>query len=333
MGGNSSDLIRKLREERGLNQSDLADQSGVPQGTISKIERGQIQPTLSQLAKIAEALGVTTNELRGESDGGGASPGADGAAAKKDKDLLVFRPEDRLKGLDEVGAMNLYRDRASALGAFLTVWNSARLIRIVGSTIEGFWRAVGIRAADLLRLKLEESNQVKIQIILTHATFAILREDQENVPHGYIIEQIRATEEFLQKLKGSTKEGQSLEWRYFKGTPTCFLVMADEYMLLNPYPYMNPGYFNFSLIVKKTERRLFDIYSRYEQYHFLEPWQNSKLCLESPGVDEAMKIVELIEKTPDKDESRRLLIESLAQSRDTSGRTPRRTKGSDKTDG
>lgn len=59
--------LRRLREQRGWTQEDLAARSGVPQGTISNIEAGRTQsPRLGSVEALATALGVTVEEVTGE---------------------------------------------------------------------------------------------------------------------------------------------------------------------------------------------------------------------------------------------------------------------------
>ena len=53
--GAEMQLARKIS---GLTQSELAEKSGVPQETISRIERGRSNPTLGTLEKLAKAMGV-----------------------------------------------------------------------------------------------------------------------------------------------------------------------------------------------------------------------------------------------------------------------------------
>ena len=48
--------IVKRRVELGLTQEDLAERSGIAQPKISKIERGEQNPTEATLAKIGSAL-------------------------------------------------------------------------------------------------------------------------------------------------------------------------------------------------------------------------------------------------------------------------------------
>lgn len=50
--------LRERRLELGLTQSALAQQAGVPQSEISRIESGAANPTLATVQSISEALGV-----------------------------------------------------------------------------------------------------------------------------------------------------------------------------------------------------------------------------------------------------------------------------------
>lgn len=57
--------LRRLRREGGLTLEELAGQSGVSRAMISKMERGEKNPTLVVTAKLAEGLGVTLTQLVG----------------------------------------------------------------------------------------------------------------------------------------------------------------------------------------------------------------------------------------------------------------------------
>jgi transcriptional regulator with XRE-family HTH domain len=58
-----ADVIRRLREDRGITQEDLAHEAGVTTGTLSRIERGLANPAWTTVARIARALGVSLEEL------------------------------------------------------------------------------------------------------------------------------------------------------------------------------------------------------------------------------------------------------------------------------
>jgi transcriptional regulator with XRE-family HTH domain len=57
--------VRGLRRERRLTLEGLAERSGVSRAMISKLERGEKNPTLVVVAKVAEGLGVTLSQLVG----------------------------------------------------------------------------------------------------------------------------------------------------------------------------------------------------------------------------------------------------------------------------
>jgi transcriptional regulator with XRE-family HTH domain len=58
------DTIRKLREEGGLTQGQLAISSAVSQGYLSQLENGEVKnPSASVLLRVAEAVHVSADEL------------------------------------------------------------------------------------------------------------------------------------------------------------------------------------------------------------------------------------------------------------------------------
>ena len=63
--GRLGERVRELRRGRGLTLEGLAERSGVSRAMISKLERGEKNPTLVVAAKLAEGLGVTLSQLAG----------------------------------------------------------------------------------------------------------------------------------------------------------------------------------------------------------------------------------------------------------------------------
>ena len=60
------DLVNNLadfRKNAGLNQADLGGLVGVSRQTISLIERGDYNPSVTVALKIAQVLGVDINEI------------------------------------------------------------------------------------------------------------------------------------------------------------------------------------------------------------------------------------------------------------------------------
>lgn len=191
-------------------------------------------------------------------------------------------PEELLENLTKNGVQGIYPDRATAFRTFSRIWEREHQIRIVESSIEGFKRGIGIDARELLMPKLEKDPNSSIYILLTHSSFAHYRESQEHEIDGYISAQIKATSDMLQELSKFAKAGDRFKWKFFKGAPTCFMIMAGNFMLLNPYLYMQPAYFNFTMIVRNTNS-LFDIFNHYKQYHFQRAWDNLQLSTDDAG--------------------------------------------------
>ena len=55
--------LKKIRTKKGVSQGDIAKELGVSRGFISTIENGKTNPTLATIAKLAKAVGVSTDEL------------------------------------------------------------------------------------------------------------------------------------------------------------------------------------------------------------------------------------------------------------------------------
>lgn len=55
--------IKRLRKQKGMEQKELAELMGVPRQYFSKIEHFRLEPTLGNLYRIANALGVKVAEL------------------------------------------------------------------------------------------------------------------------------------------------------------------------------------------------------------------------------------------------------------------------------
>ena len=55
--------LKDLRIESNLSQAELAERSGISQGYLSSLERGEKQPTLPVLKRLASALGISVAAL------------------------------------------------------------------------------------------------------------------------------------------------------------------------------------------------------------------------------------------------------------------------------
>lgn len=86
--GNLGNRLSEARKRRNLTQKRLAEISGVPQQTISKIERDD-QKSTTQLVELAEALGVTAKWLATGIESGEPSPIAATEPAGSTLDTMV----------------------------------------------------------------------------------------------------------------------------------------------------------------------------------------------------------------------------------------------------
>jgi len=66
--------VRELRMARALSQEELADKAGVHRTYMGGIERGERNPSLKNIAAIADGLGVSLSELFSFSSSRGGKP-------------------------------------------------------------------------------------------------------------------------------------------------------------------------------------------------------------------------------------------------------------------
>lgn len=62
----NTNMMRKIRKERGLTLKELAEKTHISFSAISMYERGEIDPSSEKLQKIAEELGVSMETLLGK---------------------------------------------------------------------------------------------------------------------------------------------------------------------------------------------------------------------------------------------------------------------------
>jgi transcriptional regulator with XRE-family HTH domain len=55
--------IRRLRNEKGISQQELADNSNIAKSTVQRIENGSLNPTILMLNTISESLSTSLEEL------------------------------------------------------------------------------------------------------------------------------------------------------------------------------------------------------------------------------------------------------------------------------
>jgi transcriptional regulator with XRE-family HTH domain len=70
--------LQRIRQARGLSQSQLARAAGIPVGSLRNWERDRREPLLGAAAKLADALGCTLDELAGRTPAGKGKKGGRG---------------------------------------------------------------------------------------------------------------------------------------------------------------------------------------------------------------------------------------------------------------
>jgi transcriptional regulator with XRE-family HTH domain len=86
------DRLRRTREEKGLNQADLAEKTGFQASAVSHFESGRRAPSFDNLRKLADALAVSIDYLLGREN----VPTGAGPVAER-----VFRNFERMTAEDQ----------------------------------------------------------------------------------------------------------------------------------------------------------------------------------------------------------------------------------------
>jgi len=60
--------LREIRKLRGMTQTELAQAAQIHRVTIAKYEAGQCAPSVDRAERLANALGVTVDELIGKEE-------------------------------------------------------------------------------------------------------------------------------------------------------------------------------------------------------------------------------------------------------------------------
>ena len=57
------ELLKRIRQDKGIRQVELAEKLGVPQSFISKYESGDRRLDILELRQVCKAVGITLQEL------------------------------------------------------------------------------------------------------------------------------------------------------------------------------------------------------------------------------------------------------------------------------
>jgi transcriptional regulator with XRE-family HTH domain len=64
MAGDHQNCVARMRLARGLSQQRLAEMSGLTQPHLAKIESGRLSIQFATAVRLAEALGISVDDLR-----------------------------------------------------------------------------------------------------------------------------------------------------------------------------------------------------------------------------------------------------------------------------
>ena len=148
-------LIKEARTAKGLTQAALAEKvSGLTSSDVSKIERGEKEPSQDILKKMARVLGVTQKSLLDAATGAktssaGKTAGNKKASSSSSKSLVLTANEKKLVELyrkadssTKKAVMNLLKGEGNALelfGSLLTGKNDVSSMAgdLIGSLLSG----------------------------------------------------------------------------------------------------------------------------------------------------------------------------------------------------
>ena len=128
--------------------------------------------------------------------------------------------------------------------SFVSRFKKERKLIVVGSSLLGL-RMYVQNLEEILRYRTKRGYETKF--MLTHPCFSRIREHQEGRYEGQIRKEIEKTALILEDCGLDLRECV----RFYRGTPTCFVVITSDAMLINPYPYQIEGFRTFCLEVRR----------------------------------------------------------------------------------
>lgn len=185
-----------------------------------------------------------------------------------------------LTQMNQLGLVGIHKNRVDAIEHYFfnVLREEPAEIDIIGSTIFGLkgYRSVTIeKVIELLRAKHSDPN-FRLRILLTHWDFISYRQDQERTEKNiarYVI-----SKELKDAIDLIVAKGLGDTVKFYRGSPTCFTIIADgqKQMLMNPYPYQREAYNSWCIAVRET---FGGVYSDFKKAHFDEPWSNPQLAV------------------------------------------------------
>lgn len=269
------------------------------------------------------------NKLRSEETKNDIQPILDKMNDVKERFEML---EGRVAAFKQVGLNFCHGNRTESLSRFFDMANKSienakekqikASVKIVASSARGL---VGFFDRDVdeeIQYKwrdLIDKNGESFQIILTHPAYAHLRQPAEERSNGAIeTEILKSSLHFLLVAKMKAKQ-----LRFYRGSPTVFMVQVDKEVLINPYPYGNMAMKTLCLEFTGYEENSF--INQFSKSHFDHTWafldQDDKIIDGKPfveGIDSLESIEKAIKECTYLGNSKRLrLTEFQVKSLDT----------------
>lgn len=156
--------------------------------------------------------------------------------------------------LEDAGILESFRNRKDALGHFNAKLRSAQKVVVVGSSLKGLIHPGGahpdtraILRERVGRQREDQDGLLTTDFVLTHPAFADLRAEQENRAKQDIGREVIKSLMYLMEW-----EAQASSVHLYLGTPTCFGILADDRMILNPYPYADVAFQSPCLLLEDS---------------------------------------------------------------------------------
>lgn len=132
-------LIKEARTAKGLTQAVLADKvDGVTASDVSKIERGEIEPTQDIIKKMAKVLGVTQKSLLEAATGAGKTTTSKKTSSKKTSSSKSSSDTLKLTATEKKLVL-LYRnaDSNTKKAAMNLLKGDSNVIELIGALFSG----------------------------------------------------------------------------------------------------------------------------------------------------------------------------------------------------
>lgn len=164
-------------------------------------------------------------------------------------------------------------------------------IAIVGSSLKGLI-GVGDSAtgdAKSVREALERAieRRVTVNILMTHPSIAHHRSRQEGRQEGEIESEIIENLISLVALRERHRGKGPLNVRLYDGTPTIFMFVTSDVMVLNPYPYYSTAYGSPSFEVSAES----EFYRKYHGSHYEHAWQGTSIVAVPDALSGAVQLI------------------------------------------